>query len=330
MYLDKSNELKVAGTAFLVFQDEEVFPRPAFFVTAKHVINGIKSNSIDETVYMRVNDRNGRAAKTSSPVSDWFGAQDPTINAACLYWPKSRDADLKLNMIPLSISANKDVIKQNNIGIGDETFVIGLFSAHIGTEINEPIARIGNIASFPREPITSQIGDVNGYLIESRSAGGLSGSPVYVHLQTKVREDGTSQICFPYFLLLGIMHGHFDVHLQTNTNGIQMINSGIGIVIPIDEILHIIDEQGDKFRLLDAQDSKDLFVRCARVRNTNSDKMSDDEWRQCADYIERIGIHEYIDLFRGYSIKYASKDEADKDVDRQKAKSILSEVLGIS
>jgi hypothetical protein len=67
-----------------------------------------------------------------------------------------------------------------HIGIGDAVFITGLFSHHPGKARNLRVIRVGNIAAMPDEPVKTQRGEMEAYLIEARSLGGLSGSPVFV------------------------------------------------------------------------------------------------------------------------------------------------------
>ena len=74
------------------------------------------------------------------------------------------------------------VIKENEIEVGEEVFVTGLFSHHHGQSKNIPIVRVGNISAMPEEKIQTKEHLMDAYLIEARSIGGLSGSPVFVIL----------------------------------------------------------------------------------------------------------------------------------------------------
>ena len=95
------------------------------------------------------------------------------------------------------------------------------------------------------------------YLVEARSINGLSGSPVfvspeagYVHdLKTKDphalgRWGGEAR----RFWLLGLMHGHWDVDasdidmIRPDRADAELINAGIGIVVPAQKILEIIEQ----------------------------------------------------------------------------------------
>ena len=67
--------------------------------------------------------------------------------------------------------------------MGDEVFVVGLFRHRHGTQRNIPIVRVGNLAALTEEKVaTNDFGLVDAYLIEARSIGGLSGSPVFLNL----------------------------------------------------------------------------------------------------------------------------------------------------
>jgi hypothetical protein len=95
---------------------------------------------------------------------------------------------------------------------------------------------------------------MDAYLIESRSIGGLSGSPVYVrrtlglpHPQTD--PDGRREMLFGAgrFFLLGLAHGHWDIkeselnkftYVQDAKRGVNM---GIAIVVPASKIIETLD-----------------------------------------------------------------------------------------
>ena len=83
---------------------------------------------------------------------------------------------------PLTIEAfaTQEVITNQWIGLGDDIFVTGLFTARTGNNRNIPIVRTGIISSMPDEPIRDGEFECNAYLAELRSIGGISGSPVFV------------------------------------------------------------------------------------------------------------------------------------------------------
>jgi len=104
---------------------------------------------------------------------------------------------------------------------------------------------------MPEEKIdTKEFGSIEAYLIESRSIGGLSGSPVFVHLGQVRLIDGqlkhaTNNVGI--FYLLGLIHGHFDKNDQLDDftiedENVYKINTGIAIVVPATKILEIINQ----------------------------------------------------------------------------------------
>jgi hypothetical protein len=80
-----------------------------------------------------------------------------------------------------------------------------------------PIVRHGNVAMLPTEQVQTDLGYTDAYLVEVRSIGGLSGSPVFVRHTIGFpvqRTDGSSDMAFangPATTLLGLMHGHWDI-----------------------------------------------------------------------------------------------------------------------
>ena len=114
-----------------------------------------------------------------------------------------------------------EIIKTRNIGPGDNVYAVGLFSLAIGRERNIPIVRTGHIAIMSKEKIPGiRIGDWRGeaevYVVEARSIGGLSGSPVFcsrnrLMRQSKLAKTGkmlscmalATRICWDLFMVIG-------------------------------------------------------------------------------------------------------------------------------
>ena len=99
------------------------------------------------------------------------------------------------------------------------------------------------------ELVATRCGDMEAYLIEARSIGGLSGSPVFVNLGTSRLKDGQVHLSTRRynFHLLGLMHGHWDVPLlevdgtSEDSVGQRKVNMGIGIVVPAKKILEALE-----------------------------------------------------------------------------------------
>jgi hypothetical protein len=143
-----------------------------------------------------------------------------------------------------SLICTRRVFEHYGVGLGDEVVAMGLFSSHYGKQQQIPIVRIGHLAALRGEPVnTKYCGGLDAYLVEMMSIGGLSGSPVFVNIPTKSEKEGKLHLGAQTWLL-GMMHGHFDVQdLNADVEHDDVrgaINSGIGVVIPIEKIIETL------------------------------------------------------------------------------------------
>jgi hypothetical protein len=116
-----------------------------------------------------------------------------------------------------------------------------------------PIIRHGNIAMMPKEQIQTELGYADVYLIEARSLGGLSGSPVFVRptICTAIPDNQWGlKHNFSYghgATLLGLMHGHWDVKESEMNKAFfthdrkHGVNYGIAIVVPAYKIVETLN-----------------------------------------------------------------------------------------
>jgi hypothetical protein len=242
--------VRFAGTAFNMARTIEGTSNYFnYVVTAAHVIDKIKNLGIDE-VFIRANHKSGQAIWVKSRISDWWMHPDhPSVDVAILRLTPPHEWDHMT--IPLDTVVTDNLIEKEKIGVGDEVFMTGLFSAHFGKQNNIPILRVGNIAAMPSEKINTKLGPMEGYLIECRSIGGLSGSPVFVNLGL-VRHGKFSSTGNPIFYLLGLIHGHFDMNeaaidvdeinpVADDGLSPKNINMGIAIVVPVSKILETLN-----------------------------------------------------------------------------------------
>ncbi len=225
-----------------------------YAVTAKHVIVGIGQSAVDDKVHIRVNLKNGGVHVSENKIDDWlFHPDDPYSDVAVL--PVNVNTGADVLAYPIEKFALQETIDRERIGIGDETFLAGLFSLHRGKKRNVPVVRVGNISAMPEEPIEAKWGDttvlMDAYLVECRSIGGLSGSPVFVHLGVmrfpKV-ESPTADKPYSKFYLLGLMRGHWELPSATDDDPIlddtvrKSINAGMAIVVPAQKILEVLNQ----------------------------------------------------------------------------------------
>ena len=252
-YIDQTSGESVPVGSFFFFghdaNDGQKFSPKMYVVTARHVIEKLRQRGV-LAVELRLNTKGGanQFVTKSVPIGDWyFHPSDASIDVAVFEMGIPVDADHLV--IPFSMSANSDKLKQHEVELGDEVFVSGLFRHHYGKKRNIPIVRVGTLAALNEEKIATEIGEMDAYLIEARSIGGLSGSPVFLNLgvvrfiggQVKHAKD-------PVFFLLGLIHGHFDVKSTAGVSSpesvsvatSESINSGIAIVVPIESVRAVI------------------------------------------------------------------------------------------
>ncbi len=243
-----SHEIRPVGTAFfLSIPTSRTGNLFSYVVTAKHVVEGIRQRSEDQIVYLRVNMKSRAPEHIATPIEKWeFHSQDLSADVAVL--PGMQLDGVDCLHVPVTMVATSGLFSSAGLGVGDEVFLTGLFVGHSGRSRNIPIVRVGTIAAMPEEPVATKIGDIEAYLVEARSIGGLSGSPVFVHLGP-MREDpvtGSYQMLERgQFFLLGLMHGHWKVELAavgTDDAGEEAVNMGIAIVVPISKVLDIINQ----------------------------------------------------------------------------------------
>jgi hypothetical protein len=246
---------KLAGTTFFVGVEHPEISGASVFgcaVTAKHVIEGIRRRSIDGKAYLRLNIRDASAQLVGTNLSDWrFHPSEASVDVAVLQIGLPEQIDHLF--YPVASFVTDQLITELKIGIGEEVFLAGLFYGHFGTRRNTPIIRTGNIAAMPEEPVyTEDLGLIDAYLVEARSIGGLSGSPVFVHLGG-VRPTDEGQLRFVRSIygihyLLGLMHGHWDRPTTEHDTMVvdedrsETVNMGIGVVVPAKKILEVIHQ----------------------------------------------------------------------------------------
>jgi hypothetical protein len=141
------------------------------------------------------------------------------------------------------------------------------------TTRNIPIVRVGNIAAMTEQKIRSRTFDgdeidVDGYLVETRSLAGISGSPVFAVLdevspnsqrvswssppltnwsgdqtEPKVLVDAVTSIK-RQFCLMGLLHGHYDVPASppyiSDGKIKRELNLGVAIVVPASKIVEVL------------------------------------------------------------------------------------------
>lgn len=255
--LDWDDRHRPVGTLFFLgYPSDEADRYFVYGVTAKHILDRASEKGQDDALHIRLNARDGTTRWVMSEIDNWFvHPDDSTVDVAVLPWaPDQQEFEYKI--FPITGAVKDEAHRQRlGIGVGDETFITGLFVNHVGSQRNVPIIRIGNIAAMPEDPVKTAIGEMEAYLIEMRSIGGLSGSPVFVNLglirKTEAgigfAPEGTG-LGGPFFLL-GLIHGHWEISPadfdQIVDDGMAdpiLVNTGIAVVIPFSKIREVLDQ----------------------------------------------------------------------------------------
>jgi hypothetical protein len=252
---EESGEGDLHATGFILsIPTQEPNRKLHVFVTAKHAVEALK----DREVYFLTNRKGGGAIRIRDHAGCmWVHQTDKTCD--CVVMPFNVAPEMDYNSIAFDSLVTPETMQSYNIGIGDEVFFPGLFTYAPGDKENMPIVRHGNLAMLPKEQIQIESGFADVYLIEARSIGGLSGSPVFVR-PTKIVTMGDGKQCAVLadpdtFFCLGLICGHWDIRegelnkafaALDRRNG---VNLGIGIVVPAYKIREIIENTPDLVKL---------------------------------------------------------------------------------
>jgi hypothetical protein len=230
----KQPELRFSGTGFMVGvrarKNENI--SFSYLVTAKHVEVKLRGKRFA----VRANTKDGGAEVFWFQDVHWFHhPDDASADIAVMSWVPPEVVDYRLwDIGDLMFDA---AMEGAGVGVGTDVFVTGLFAKHSGTSKNLPIVRAGNIAMLPDERVpTTNFGDMQVYLIEARSIGGLSGSPVFVSTDTR------------RVLLLGNIHGHWDLPPAAVSDAVdaqllKSVNAGVAMVTPAVKIYETIFQE---------------------------------------------------------------------------------------
>jgi hypothetical protein len=212
-----------------------------YLVTAKHVL--YKTNTMDfvDTVFLRINRKEGGCELGSIPIisegeeCNVFTHSDSSVDIvviSCL--PDQEKYDFKF--LTDDLITTKEAFKELKIREGSDVFFTGLFTPYMGSERNYPIVRFGRVALVTDEKIEWQGKLMDLYLIEAGSYGGNSGSPVFFYLGSD-REPGSIVVGSPIFKLAGVMQGTFleayEIRVvETKEVPIAFSSMGIAAVVP--------------------------------------------------------------------------------------------------
>jgi hypothetical protein len=229
------------GTAFIVGKPLKEIKDRAYYVltTAAHVLNGIKG----DTAILFLRKRSGDSyTKFPYPIQIRRGTtplwvQHPTMDVAVMYVSLPEGIDIEL--VPTSLLATDDMLKQFEIHPGDRLSCLGFPLAAEANDSGFPILRSGQIASFPLVPVKS----VKTFLFDFNVFEGNSGGPVYFVDSNRQYAGGThiGKVQF----LMGLVSEQKFVEEQVQSlrqSRKERYQLGLGVVIPAEFIMETIDK----------------------------------------------------------------------------------------
>ena len=224
---------------------------------------------------IRLNSKDGGLSFVDTDDTQWIS--HPTSDLAVCPMRLSQDVQ-KFKFVTGDWLLRDEWQRNLDIGPGDPCFTIGRFVGHDGKQQNSPTVRFGQIAQSNIEPVFVDNKTQNCFLVESRSIGGFSGSPVFVYLDSAyyrpsvsgVGPDGKSlyQGAFPTGpWLLGINFAMVPLweHVQ-NAQGEPLgtgmrvpMNTGVMGVVPASHLIEMMtDGPAADFHTVVAQGARRL------------------------------------------------------------------------
>jgi hypothetical protein len=215
------------GSGFLVYYPSEMFPEIGYLyaISNRHVIS--------QNLVIRLNTKAGQSDIIESAPDHWFHRQNQDI-AVC---PIQLTNVHKFKAVPTKQMLTKEIVVRDNIGPGDEVFMVGRFINHEGRQCNTPSVRFGNLAMMPGEDVKHPVNTPEfqeSFLADIRTVGGYSGSPVFVVGRAIDQRNGNFSITPPGDpRLLGVEWGYLN-----DKNG---HNTGMSGVVPAWALKDLLD-----------------------------------------------------------------------------------------
>jgi len=148
-----------------------------YAVTCHHVAVKIGAS------ILRINTKDGKSRQIQLEPHEWqFIGRGDDLCAADIT-ERVKETDL-ISAIPADLLMRRDFIELEQVEIGEDGFMLGLFAAHPGKKQNLVAARFGNLSLLAKddEPIKQPNGQNRpSHIFDMRSRPGFSGSPVFLY-----------------------------------------------------------------------------------------------------------------------------------------------------
>jgi hypothetical protein len=234
------NGFRALGSCFFLAQDAGEGMVCVYVVTCRHLVRA-------GATHLRIGKREAAPVQIEVPLADWLFPKDDLVDLAIApfnvaKWDSTGDLLYAPVWVPEGIFASGPL--ENFMLIeGDELLIPGLFAPHPGELQNIAVMRRATIAAMPTEPLRYASPRHPPFLIESRSLGGASGSPVFVDLDPN---RGVAQWLtigperrykLPFLLLGMLLKSHAGDYADDFDGGVEFadaqFNAGISVVMPI-------------------------------------------------------------------------------------------------
>ncbi len=218
-------ERAVIGTGFLVNVPSETIPNGyyPYVVTAAHVIANQQKMEVEVSI-----PRPSGGMYEPVVVSDWHRPL-PNVDLAVAFFPSTGEHKAIYGVDEADLVPNQWI---QMLSLGGEVAYVGIL-----TPLDRPMVRTGTIGAIDQEKLELEGYDYTGHLIDCRSYGGFSGSPVFAGiakpgLGVDAEYNGLPLGTMVYF---GFVCGMFTEHLAEK-NEWASSRYGVGVMVRSIEI----------------------------------------------------------------------------------------------
>lgn len=214
-----------------LFREKTVFHQ--YFATNDHVRVNARA--------MRINTLDGSSVVMEIDPEMWI--PHPENDDLAILQATQLPENLDLVGIPREMFLTEELKLKNDIGPGDDVFLIGRYVDIEGKTYNTPTVRTGIVSLFPRDPIPQpqRAHLQETVVVEARSRSGYSGSPTFVVQSPRISHEKVPAtvdylVQSPCFFL-GITYAHY---AGGGTPG-NPSDSGMMLVVPANRLERLLD-----------------------------------------------------------------------------------------
>ena len=258
---DSPQSFEPRATGFFVVQplgDGEFF---TVLITARHCVRAW----FEDPFHIRFNGSSeGLLTKVENP--SWLLHDNPDVDVAAMVirWP----AGAETRAVPTHMLLPEKRLGVGDMGPGDLTYTVGLFTYLSGKRTNVPLVHTGHIAAFPGEeripfpdwdyPASKpkKFREVEAFIVQCSAMPGASGSPVFVRKPVMAADIGhvhdvngrtaTARVPpmgYGAMFLLGMWQGAWELDTARFVGTFEVRDpAGYGLVVPAQRILEILDK----------------------------------------------------------------------------------------